>query len=39
MNNEVVKKTVYKLVANVNAIDTSGCILKTNYHTDKSGLE
>ena len=40
MNNEVVKKTVYdKLIAKVNAIDTSGFVLKTHYKTDKSDLE
>ena len=40
MNNEVVKKTVYdKLIAKVNAIDTSGFVLKTQYKTDKSDLE
>ena len=40
VNNEVVKKTVYdKLVAKVNAIDTSGFVLKTKYDTDKSDLE
>ena len=34
------KKPVYdKLVAKVNAIDTSGFVLKTKYDTDKSGLE
>ena len=31
------KKVVYnKLVANLNNIDTSGFVLKTKYHTDKS---
>ena len=41
VNNEAVKqKPVYdKLVAKVNAIDTSGFVLKTKYDTDKSGLE
>ena len=40
VNKEVVKKTVYgKLVAKVNAIDTSGFVLKTNHDTDKSDLE
>ena len=35
-----VKKTVYnKLVANVNNIDTSDFVLKTNYNTDKTELE
>ena len=34
---QVVKKTVYnKLVAKVNSIDTSGFVLKTKYHTDKT---
>ena len=38
--NEVVKKTVYdKLVAKVNAIDTSGLVLKTKYGMSKSGLQ
>ena len=33
---DVVKKTMYdKLVAKVNNIDTSGCVLKTKYDTDK----
>ena len=37
---EVVKKTVYdKLVEKLNAIDTSGFVLKTKYDTDKSDLE
>ena len=37
VNNDVVKKTVYyKLVANVNNIDTSGLVLKTKYEADKS---
>ena len=40
VNNEVVKKTVYgKLVAKVNAIDTSGFVLKTKYDTCKLDLE
>ena len=40
VKNDVVKKTVYgKLVAKVNAIDTSDFVLKTKYDTDKSGLE
>ena len=39
-NNEVVKKTVYdKLVAKVNAIDSSGFVLKNKHDTDKSDLE
>ena len=29
----------HKLVAKVNAIDTSAIILRTRYSTDKSGLE
>ena len=37
---DVVKKDVYnKLVAKVNAIDTSGFVLKIKYDTDKSELE
>ena len=33
-------KTVYdKLAANINTIDTSVFVLKTQYNTDKSGLE
>ena len=40
VKNNVVKKTVYdKLVAKVNNIDTTGFVLKTAYHTDKSNLE
>ena len=40
VNKDVVKKTVYnKLVAKVNAIDTSGFVSKTKYDTDKSSLE
>ena len=40
VNYEVVKKTVYdKLVEKLNAIDTSGFVLKTKYDTDKSDLE
>ena len=36
VNNDVVKKIVYdKLVAKVNAIDTSGFALKTQYDTAK----
>ena len=39
VKNDVVKKDVYnKLVTKVNAIDTSGFILKTKYDTDKSEL-
>ena len=34
-NNYIVKKTVYdKIVAKVNAIDTSGFVLETNYNID-----
>ena len=33
------KKTLYhKLITKVNAIDTSGLLLKSQYSTDKSGL-
>ena len=40
VDNDIVKKNVYeKLVTKVNAIDTSGFVLKTQYNTDKSGLE
>ena len=40
VKNEVVKETVYdKLVAKVNAIDTSGFALKTKYDGDKTELE
>ena len=40
VKNHVVKKDVYdKLVTKVNAIDTSGFVLKTKYDTDKSELE
>ena len=40
VSNDVVKKTEYnKLVTKVNAIDTSGFVLKTQYNTDKSSLE
>ena len=40
VKNDVVKKTVYdKLVAKVNAIDTSDFVLKTKYDTDTSELE
>ena len=40
VKNDVVKKNDYdKLVTKVNAIDTSGFVLKTNYDTDKSELE
>ena len=37
---DVVEKTAYdKLPAEVNSIDTSGFVLKTNYDTDKSELK
>ena len=40
VKNDVVKKTVYdKLLANVNSIDTSVFVLKTNYNKDKTELE
>ena len=40
VKNDVVKKTVYdKLVAKVNAIDTSDFDLKSKYDTDKSELK
>ena len=40
VKNDVVKKTVFdKLVAKVNAIDTSDFYLQTKYDTDKSKLE
>ena len=40
VKNDVVKKTVYdQLVAQVNNIDTSDFVLKTNYQTDKTELE
>ena len=40
VNNDVAKKSVYyKLVENVNNIDTSGFALKTKYDTDKSDLD
>ena len=40
VKNDVVKKTAYdKLVTNVNNIDTSGFVLKTEYDTDKPELE
>ena len=35
----LLKKLYDKLVTNVNAIDTSGFVLKTQYNTDKSNLE
>ena len=38
--NDVFKKTVnYKLFTKLSAIDSSGFVLKTQYSTDKSGLE
>ena len=40
VENDVVKKTVDdKLVTKVKAIDTNGFALKTQYNTDKSGIE
>ena len=40
LKNDVFKKTVNdKLIAEVNAIDTSDFVLKTKYDTDKSELE
>ena len=40
VKNDVIKKTEYnKLVAKVNAIDTSDFVLKTKYDTDKPELE
>ena len=40
VKNDAVKKTVYdKLVAKVNAIDTSDFVLKTKYNADKTELE
>ena len=40
VDNDVVKKVVYdKLVAKINAIDTSGFVLKIQYNIDESGLE
>ena len=40
VKNDVVKKTEYdKLVTKVDKIDTTGCVLKTTYDTDKSDLE
>ena len=39
MDNDVVKTSVYdKLVAKVNAIDTSGFVLRTQYNTGKLGI-
>ena len=40
VKNDFVKKTTYdKLVAEVNNIDTSDFVLKSNYNTDKTELE
>ena len=40
VKNDIVKNTVYdKLFAEVNTIDTSDFVLKTQYDTDKSELE
>ena len=40
VENDVVKKTADdKLVTKVKAIDTNGFALKTQYNTDKSGIE
>ena len=40
VKNDVVKKTVHdKLVAKVNANDTSNFVLKTKYNADKTELE
>ena len=40
VKNDVAKKDIYdKWVTTVNAIDTSGSVLKTKYDTDKSELE
>ena len=40
VKNDVVKKTDYdKLAAKVNNIDSSTCVLKTKYQTDKTELE
>ena len=40
LDNDVFRKTVYeKLVTKVNVIDTSTFLLKSQYNTDKSGLE
>ena len=36
----LLKKTVYnKLVAKVDNVDTSDCVLKTKYNSDKTELE
>ena len=40
VDDDVLEKTVYyKLVNEVNTIDTRGFALSTQYNTDKSGLE
>ena len=40
VNNEVVKNSMYdKLIAKLNAIDSSEFVLKSKYDTDKSDLE
>ena len=40
LDNDVFRKTVYeKLVTKVNVIDTSTFLLKSQFNTDKSGLE
>ena len=40
VNNEAVKNSMYdKLVAKLNAIDSSELVLKSKYDTDKSDLE
>ena len=40
VNDDVVKKAAaHKLVTEVNAINPGGFVLKTQYDTDKSGLE
>ena len=40
VDNDVAMKPAYdKLVKKVNAIDASGCVLKTQYDTDKSGFK
>ena len=35
----LLRKLYDKLVAKVNSIDTSACVLKTNYDRDKSEIE
>ena len=39
LKNDVKKTVYYKLVTEVNNIDTSGFMLKTKYQTDKAELE